>query len=135
MKRQVLCIGILLAIAGVCLWRYVETELSQDIPAPKYQDFFAGSEMRRAQANSTKVSPDEERAAQQKVYEDSLRMQCRVTGGTPADCADLEAWQRRIEKQMQDKVDLFNRRATEQLERKTRPPGKQRFHSVTKART
>ena len=83
-----------------------------------------------------KASPDEvARAAQQKVVEDSIRVQCRIMGGTPADRADPEAFRKRIEKQMQDKVDLFNRGATEELERKTRPPGKQRLHSVTEART
>jgi hypothetical protein len=39
------------------------------------------------------------------------------------------------EKQLQDEIDRFNRRMTERAEKQVKPPGKQKFHFVNKART
>jgi hypothetical protein len=71
---------------------------------------------------------EQKRAAQMRVYLDSLRAQCESMGRVP-DCY------KDAEKQLQDEIDRFNRRMTEKAEREMRPPGKQKFHFVTKART
>ena len=77
-------------------------------------------------------TPDKDRAAQQRTYLESL---CTSMGGTSADCADPEAFQKRLEKQMQDEIDRFNRRQTERVEKQVKPPGKQKFQSVTRLLT
>jgi hypothetical protein len=63
--------------------------------------------------------------------QESLRAQACQSLGAPPDCDYAKLY----EKKMQDEMDRFNRRMTEKAEWEMRPPGKQKFHFVTKART